>query len=148
MISNTTLPQPSALLPHGEPILQIDRILEYIPGKGLTAQKEITEENPFLKGHFPGYPLMPGVILIEMMFQSCGLYGRMEAATGAVEEGAKKIGKAIKINNAVFKSEVRPGDLLEISVQFKQKIFAFSVFDCSITSDKKVVAEAEVTVYI
>lgn len=146
----TGLPKPSQLLPHGEPILQIDAINEFMPGEGLLASKEITDENPFLKGHFPGYPLMPGVILIEMMFQACGLYGRLQDMHENVKnpDVVRKPGKAIRINNAVFKNEVRPPASLTINVKFVQKIFSFSVFKGEIRQGDKLVAQAELTVFI
>jgi len=144
------LPTPAELLPHGEPILQIDVIHEFVPGEYLIAGKDITDENPFLKGHFPGYPLMPGVILVEMMFQACGLYGRLQDMHEKDKKADKvrKPGKAIRINNAVFKQEVRPPASLNIHVRHSQKIFAFSVFKTEIRQGDKLVAEAELTVFI
>jgi 3-hydroxyacyl-[acyl-carrier-protein] dehydratase len=142
------LPKPGQLLPHGEPILQIDSIDEYVPGKSLTALKEVTLDNPFLKGHFPGYPLMPGVILIEMMFQACGLYGRLQGIHENGNKTEKKMGKAIKISNATFKGEIKPPANLKIHVQFVHKIFSFSVFKGQIFMGDKVMVEAELTVYI
>lgn len=146
----TLLPAPAELLPHRPPMLQIDAIESFTPGEGLVAVKEIGEDNPFLEGHFPGYPLMPGVMLIEMMFQACGLYGRLQEhhEKGGQPNGEKKMGRAIKINEAVFKGEVRPPAKLEIKVDFKQKIFSFSTFNGTIRSGGKVVAEAVLTVFI
>lgn len=146
----TLLPSPGELLPHRPPMLQIDAIESFTPGEGLMAVKEILPDNPFLEGHFPDYPLMPGVMLIEMMFQACGLYGRLQEMQekGNQLNGEKKMGRAIKVNEAVFKGEVRPPARLEIKVDFKQKIFSFSTFSGSIKSGDKVVAEAVITVFI
>jgi len=150
MIDTLIFPHPGTLLPHGKPILQIDAITSYVPGNYLIAEKQIDGDNPFLEGHFPGYPLMPGVILIEMMFQACGLYGRMEerqfAAPG--KEPVKKMGKAIKIDEAIFKMEVKPPSALTIKVVFVHKLLSFSIFKATIHSGEKLAASASITVHL
>lgn len=142
-------PAPEQLLPHRRPLLQIDAILGWQPGISLQATKLVEDNHPFFEGHFPGYPILPGVVLIEMLYQAGGLFARMETwqATTA-ENRAPGIGKAIKITQAIFRQEVRPGMLLHIDVALKQRIHGFYVFNGTITSSDTMVATAEVTIQV
>ena len=142
-----TYPKPSALLPHRAPILMVDEILDYEAGNFLIARKFIAEDNPFFQGHFPGYPILPGVILVEMMFQACGLYGRLEAmqnVTGAAV--LPKSGRAIKIDNVSFHREVKPCSELEVRVEFKHKMLQFSTYKAVVTLNHQTAAKGMVTV--
>ncbi len=136
----TQYPAPAALLPHQPPMLLIDEILDFCPGKLLIATRRVREEEPFFQGHFPGNPILPGVILVEMMFQACGLYGRMDSPVG---EG--KSGRAIKITEASFRKEVVPGTVLNIHVYFQHKLMNFSVYKAEVLSGKELVANAIIT---
>lgn len=143
-----TYPKTTDLLPHRAPILMVDSIESYIPGVSLAAVKHIAEDNPFFEGHFPGHPILPGVMLVEMMFQTCGLYGRMEASAGAAGRGngRPRMGRAIKIENASFLKEVLPGTNLKAEVTFKSRLMNFSTYEAKVISDKGVVAKGIVTV--
>ena len=70
------------LLPHRYPFLLIDRIVEYEPDKRLVAIKNVTINEPFFQGHFPGYPIMPGVLVVEAMAQAGGMIMMAEMPTG------------------------------------------------------------------
>ena len=141
----TEYPAPAALLPHQPPMLLIDKILDYRPGVSLVASKVVRGEEPFFDGHFPGNPILPGVIMVEMMFQACGLYGRLDASQG---QGAGKSGRAIRITEASFRKEVSPGTELTILVYFKHKLMSFSVYDAEVRSGKDLVANATITATI
>jgi 3-hydroxyacyl-[acyl-carrier-protein] dehydratase len=92
MPTMTTYPMPAELLPHRAPILQIEAIQEFVAGAYLSATKTILADNPFLAGHFPGYPIMPGVIVVEMLYQCCGLYLRMLTLDQARKPGGQHLG--------------------------------------------------------
>lgn len=141
-------PRTTDLLPHRAPILMVDSIESYVPGISLTAVKHIAEDNPFFRGHFPGHPILPGVMLVEMMFQTCGLYGRMEAMTfaGNAGNGRPQMGRAIKIDNARFLKEVHPDTKLKAEVFFKSRLMNFSTYEAKVFSDNGTVAKGIVTV--
>ena len=141
------------MLPHREPMLLVDEITDYEAGVSLTATKFVAEDLIFFKGHFPGYPMLPGICLIEMMFQTCGLFGRMEAmgAAAGAEEGTKKpmVGRAIRVNKTSFTQPVFPNTHLTIEVTIKQRVMAFSVYTAKVKNGEgKVVAKGEVTVHL
>lgn len=159
MVYNTTthtltrFPLPADLLPHEDPILFVDKITEFVPGKYIVAEKYVAENNAFFKGHFPGYPLLPGVILTEALFQTCSLYNRIEMMqySGQNEllyQEKNASGRAIKIENFVFKEEVRPNTKLELKAKFVKRFMRFSVFDCSVAANGKEVAKGKLTTYI
>jgi 3-hydroxyacyl-[acyl-carrier-protein] dehydratase len=146
--SEITYRKTADLLPHRAPILMVDIIESYVPGVSLTAVKHIAEDNPFFEGHFPGHPILPGVMLVEMMFQTCGLYGRMEASAESAGggNGRPRMGRAIKIENASFLKEVLPGTTLKAQVFFKSKLMNFSTYEAKVFSGKSTVAKGIVTV--
>ena len=146
-------PLPSELLPHEEPILFIDKIIGFKFNKYLIAQKYIGKDNPFFKGHFPNYPILPGVILVEALFQACSLFNRLEMrnhVTNNFTNDLKKnnTGRAIKIENFIFKEEIRPDTKIELKVELKSRIMNFSVFKGEIFTDNKLIAKGEITTYI
>jgi len=150
-------PIPADLLPHQEPILFVDNILDFKPGKFIVAEKMIKEDNPFFKGHFPGYPLLPGVILIEALFQCCGLFNRMEMESLRSGNNSPDLaqnslqnssGRAIKIDKFVFKQEVRPNTRLVLKVELKSRIMNFTVFNGTVFIEDKVVSKGEITTSI
>lgn len=99
------------ILPHRNPFLLIDTIEELVPGEKAVAKKNVTMNEPYFMGHFPGNPVMPGVLIIEALAQ-----------TGAVailcqDEWKGKIAYFAGINNAKFKQKVVPGDTLELTTE-------------------------------
>lgn len=101
------------LIPQRPPFLFVDRIVERSENKILTALK-LTGEEDFFKGHFPGNPIMPGVLLQEALFQS-------GAALMAGKEGAG-LGVVTRVQNAKFKNMVRPGDELMMEVELTESL--------------------------
>ena len=138
----TTYPMPAELLPHRAPILQIEAIEEFLAGAHLSATKIILADNPFLAGHFPGYPIMPGVIVVEMLYQCCGLYLRMLTLDQARKPGSQARkpggqhlggghpggGRAVKIDGLTFRGEVRPGMTIRLVVKPKLAVMRFAQF--------------------
>lgn len=100
------------ILPHRFPFLLVDRIVELDPGKRCVGIKNVTVNEPFFSGHFPGHPVMPGVLIIEAMAQVAGIM----AYLASDEETRKKVSYFIAIDDAKFRKPVVPGDQLRIEV--------------------------------
>jgi 3-hydroxyacyl-[acyl-carrier-protein] dehydratase len=108
------------LLPHRYPFLLIDRVVEFERGKRLVAVKNVTMNEPFFQGHFPGYPIMPGVLVIEAMAQAGAIIMMSE-----MPDREKKLAVFTGIDKAKFRRQVIPGDQLRIEVEvlaFKTRI--------------------------
>jgi 3-hydroxyacyl-[acyl-carrier-protein] dehydratase len=100
------------ILPHRYPFLMIDRIIEMEPGVRGVGIKNVTVNEPFFPGHFPGHPVMPGVLIIEAMAQVAGIM----AYLASDEETRAKVTYFLSIDNARFRKPVVPGDQLRIEV--------------------------------
>jgi 3-hydroxyacyl-[acyl-carrier-protein] dehydratase len=98
-------------LPHRYPFLLIDRVVEFEPARRLVAIKNVTINEPFFQGHFPGYPIMPGVLVVEAMAQAGGMIMLAEIA-----DREKKLVVFTGIERAKFRRPVTPGDQLRIEV--------------------------------
>jgi 3-hydroxyacyl-[acyl-carrier-protein] dehydratase len=108
------------ILPHRYPFLLIDRVVEFERGKRLVAIKNVTVNEPFFQGHFPGYPIMPGVLVIEAMAQAGAIVMMTE-----IPDRDKKLAVFTGIDKAKFRRQVTPGDQLRIEVDvlaFKTRI--------------------------
>ncbi|WP_028580260.1 3-hydroxyacyl-ACP dehydratase FabZ family protein [Desulfogranum japonicum] len=105
-------------IPHREPFLWLDRVVE-ISDDSIVAEKEILPDTDLFKGHYPDYPLMPGVILCEAVFQAGALLiGELvQGNTSEVEQGVPVL---TRIQGARFKREVRPGDTITVSATIKE----------------------------
>lgn len=113
------------MLAHRYPFLLVDRVVAYEKGKSLTAIKNVTINEPFFPGHFPGVPTMPGVLILEAMAQTCGLLTSQE--TGIKPESGV-IFYFAGIDNARFKRIVIPGDRLTLCVmidKIKRNLWRF-----------------------
>jgi 3-hydroxyacyl-[acyl-carrier-protein] dehydratase len=99
-------------LPHRYPFLLIDRIVEFERTKRLVAIKNVTINEPFFQGHFPGYPIMPGVLVVEAMAQAGGIIIMYE-----LPDREKKLVVFTGIERAKFRRPVTPGDQLRIEVE-------------------------------
>jgi 3-hydroxyacyl-[acyl-carrier-protein] dehydratase len=131
-----------AVLPHRYPFLLVDRVLELEPGKRIRAIKNVTVNEPFFQGHFPGAPVMPGVLVVEAMAQVGGLLTELpRAASGAKQD---KLFYLVKVDNARFSRMVVPGDQLDIEVVLKRTIRNMAQYLCTASVDGKVAASAEI----
>jgi 3-hydroxyacyl-[acyl-carrier-protein] dehydratase len=101
------------ILPHRYPFLLIDRIDAFESGKRIVAIKNVTANEPFFQGHFPHYPVMPGVLIIEAMAQAAGVLGLMSAG---LESDRSSIYYFAGIDKARFKRPVVPGDTLRLEL--------------------------------
>ena len=98
------------LLPHRYPFLLVDRIVEWEPGKRIVGIKNVTINEPYFQGHFPGHPIMPGVLIVEAVAQAGGILALK--AMG----GEKRIAYFAGIDNCKFRRPVVPGDQLRLEV--------------------------------
>jgi 3-hydroxyacyl-[acyl-carrier-protein] dehydratase len=133
-----------AALPHRYPMLLIDRIEALVPDERITAIKAVTINEPFFQGHFPGRPIMPGVLIVEALAQAAGVL--------AVESlGLANSGKLVyfmAIEGAKFRTPVEPGVLLQLDVEFVQKRASVCKFAGRASVDGKLAAEANFTAMI
>ncbi|MEE8423792.1 MAG: 3-hydroxyacyl-ACP dehydratase FabZ [Thermodesulfobacteriota bacterium] len=127
-----------SLLPHRYPFLLVDRITEFEENKRIVGIKNVTINEPFFQGHFPEYPIMPGVLIVEAMAQVGGLL----AFKSSDEEG-QKIVYFVGIDKARFRSPVTPGDQLRFVVELLRTKKSIWVFKGEAFVDEKLVAEAE-----
>ena len=130
-----------ALIPHRYPFLLLDRVVELVPGERIVALKNVTVDEPFFQGHFPGYPVMPGVLIVEAMAQATGL---LAMESNPDEVGENSLYYFVGIDNARFKQPVEPGDQLHIEVFLTRSKRGIFVFNCEARVDDKVVATADV----
>jgi len=126
-------------LPHRYPFLLIDRVIESEPDKSLSALKNVTVNEPFFQGHFPGQPIMPGVLILEAMAQATGLL-----SFSSMNDGHEsKLYMLVGIDKVRFRGQVVPGDQLILNVLLKRSMRGIDMFECKALVDGTVVAEAE-----
>lgn len=130
------------VLPHRYPFLLIDRVISYTlePEKTLTAIKNVTINEPFFEGHFPGEPVMPGVLIIESMAQACGVLAHVARAT------TKEVGSVyylVKVDNAKFSRRVVPGDQLLITAKQTRVMRGMAKYETSVTVNGERTASCE-----
>jgi 3-hydroxyacyl-[acyl-carrier-protein] dehydratase len=128
-----------SLLPHRYPFLLIDRILSVVPGEQIVALKNVTINEPFFNGHFPGYPIMPGVLIVEAIAQAGGALLLSEFS-----DHADKLMLFASIDNARFRKPVRPGDQLRIEVAVLKRRATLVKMGGKVFVDGALVSEAEV----
>jgi len=126
------------ILPHRHPFLMVDRILEIEVGKRIVGLKNVTVNEPFFTGHFPGHPVMPGVLIIEAMAQVAGIL-----AYQSDESVRDKVTYFVGIDNAKFRKPVMPGDQLRFEIEATGCKRGIWIFNAKAYVDGKVVAEAE-----
>ena len=126
------------LLPHRFPFLLVDRVLETEGGKHLVAIKNVTMNEPFFQGHFPGYPVMPGVLQIEMIAQAAGLMVLSEMAEGMADFDTI----LMSVENAKFRKLVQPGDQLRVETKLVSQRRTMAKVAGVVTIDGEVATEA------
>ena len=130
-------------LPHRYPFLLIDRVLslELEPEKRITCIKNVTINEPFFQGHFPGNPVMPGVLMIEAMAQAAGMLAHLAAETEG-REG--ELYYLVKVDKAKFNRIVVPGDQILLDVIQKRIMRRMGQYECSASVDGRRVASCEI----
>jgi 3-hydroxyacyl-[acyl-carrier-protein] dehydratase len=124
-------------LPHRYPFLLVDRVLEIEPGKRIVALKNVTFNEPFFPGHFPGYPIMPGVMIIEALAQAAAIL-----TFKSTEKLDGRLVYFVGIDDARFKSPVVPGDQLILEAQHERTIRGIGKFTVRARVGERLAAEA------
>jgi 3-hydroxyacyl-[acyl-carrier-protein] dehydratase len=127
------------LLPHRYPMLLVDRVLDWEAGKFIRGVKNVTINEPFFQGHFPAYPVMPGVLVIEAMAQVAGLLTMLSEV--ARVDGSQLVLFA-GIDDARFKRQVLPGDTLLLEAWLERAVRGIGRFTTRATVDTQLVCEA------
>lgn len=130
----------AGILPHRYPFLLVDRVVELEPGKSIVAIKNVTLNEPFFQGHFPGHPVMPGVLIVEALAQASGL---LIGLSGTHTRGGSSIFYLAKVDNARFLKPVVPGDQLRLEVHLKRLIRSMGIFTARAVVDGKDAATCE-----
>ena len=130
-------------LPHRYPFLLVDRIIDLQPGERISGIKNVTFNEPFFQGHFPGQPIMPGVLIVEAMAQVAGVM--------AFRSGVEGTGRSVyfmSIEKAKFRRPVIPGDQLKLDIKVLQQRGNVWKFSGTATVDGKLASEAEFTAMV
>jgi 3-hydroxyacyl-[acyl-carrier-protein] dehydratase len=133
-----------AALPHRYPMLLVDRVESLEIDKSIVAIKAVTMNEQFFQGHFPGRPIMPGVLIVEAMAQAAGVLAVQSLGLA----GSGKLVYFMAIEGAKFRAPVEPGVLLRLKVEFVQKRSSVCKFAGRALVDGKLVAEAQFTAMI
>jgi 3-hydroxyacyl-[acyl-carrier-protein] dehydratase len=128
-----------SLLPHRYPMLLVDRVLDYEANKYIRGLKNVSANEPFFQGHFPHYPVMPGVLVVEAMAQLAGLLTFLSKL--AKSDGTQLVLFA-GIDEARFKRQVVPGDALHLNADLERAVRGIGRFRCRATVDGALVCDA------
>lgn len=128
-------------LPHRYPFLLIDKVRELENGVRIVAVKNVTINEPFFQGHFPGRPIFPGVLILEAMAQAAGI---LIFKTVGQKPDEKSVYYYAGIDKARFKKPVLPGDQMEIEVRIERSVRSVWKLDCQARVGETVVCEASI----
>lgn len=131
-------------LPHRYPLLLVDRVLELVPDQRIRAVKAVSFNEQFFQGHFPGAPIMPGVLQIEALAQAAGV---LAIETLGLQDSGQLV-YFMAIENAKFRAPVTPGVLLELEAEFVQKRARVCKFAGKASVEGKVTCEVSFTAMI
>lgn len=132
------------IIPHRYPFLLVDKIIEIDTGKKAVGIKNVTANEPFFQGHFPDYPIMPGVLIVEALAQTAGIAVNAEAAQADGGSGEAKLGVLASIDEMKFKKQVMPGDTLHLEAEILSSKMGIVKAKVKATVDEKVAAEGEI----
>ena len=126
-------------LPHRYPFLLIDRVIEYTAFESITAIKNVSINEPFFQGHFPGHPIMPGVLILESMAQATGM---LAFYSNKARSESGHVYYLVGIDKARFKKPVVPGDQLIITAEIVRNLRGIWKFSAKAEVDGKLASEA------
>lgn len=127
------------IIPQRSPFLMIDRVEDYVPGESAIAYKNVCINEPYFEGHFPGMPIMPGVLIVEAMAQTGAV------AILSLEENKGRNALFGGIDKLRFKKQVVPGDVLKLEVKIIKRKGPIGVGEALATVDGKLAAKGELT---
>lgn len=127
------------IIPQREPFLMIDEVEEYVPGESAITYKHVSEDEWYFKGHFPGNPIMPGVLITESLAQTGAI------AILSLEANKGRNALFAGIDKMRFKKQVVPGDVLKLEVKIIKQKGPIGVGEALATCDGKIVAKGELT---
>ncbi|PAF18926.1 3-hydroxyacyl-ACP dehydratase FabZ [Terribacillus saccharophilus] len=127
------------IIPHRYPFLLVDQITEIEEGKRAVGKKNVTINEPFFQGHFPDYPVMPGVLILEALAQTGAFAMLMK------EENKGRIGFLAGVDKCRFKRQVKPGDTLKLEVEIVRLKGPIGKGKATATVDGELACEAEIT---
>lgn len=127
------------IIPQREPFLMIDEVETFVAGESCIAYKNVSEDEYYFKGHFPGNPIMPGVLMVEALAQTGAV------AILSMEENRGKNALFGGINNLKFKKQVTPGDKLKLEVKIIKKKGPIGIGEATATVDGKIAVKGELT---
>jgi 3-hydroxyacyl-[acyl-carrier-protein] dehydratase len=129
-------------LPHRFPFLLVDRVTDVEPGRSIRGYKNVSVNEPFFTGHFPGNPVMPGVLMIEAMAQLAGILAFRTKNRKAADGSLYYLGGT---DNVRFKRPVRPGDRLDMDATILADKLRVMKFQCTARVDGELACSAEIT---
>ena len=132
----------TGIVPHRYPFLLVDRVIEVEVGKRIVALKNVTINEPFFTGHFPGRPIMPGVLLCEAVVQAGGILARVTAPS---PQSDGQIAMLTTLDHVRFRHQVTPGDQLRLEVEAIRRRGHFWKMRGTAVVDGKIAAELEFT---
>ncbi len=141
MIDRINISEILNCLPHRHPFMLLDRVLAATPGEALTAIKNVTYNEPFFAGHFPGHPVMPGVLIIEALAQACGVLAYL--TNQQLGEANNALFLLAGIDNARFRRVVEPGDQLTLHVKIIKAKRGVAKFSCVASVAEQVACVAD-----
>ena len=133
-----------SILPHRYPFLLVDRVVECVPNSHIKAYKNVTVNEPFFQGHFPGAPIMPGVLILEALAQAGGLL----AVSGLEGNLDDKLFLFTGLDGVKFRRQVVPGDRLDLECSNIRMKLKLCKMDARAYVDGKLAAEAQITAAI
>jgi 3-hydroxyacyl-[acyl-carrier-protein] dehydratase len=135
MLSNVEIRK---ILPHRYPFLLVDKVVELEPGKKTVAVKNVTANEPFFQGHFPEFPIMPGVLIVEALAQTAGI------AIAVLDEFKGKLGVFASIEEMKMKKQVVPGDTLTLEAEILSNRMGVVKAKVKASVEGKTAAEGEI----
>ncbi len=128
-------------IPHRYPFLLIDRIIDLVPNETVIATRNVSISDPMLQGHFPGNPVVPGVLIVEAMAQACGVLGYMSL-------GSLETCLLTEVSKARFKRKVIPGDVMTFKVTVVKQRAPFYWFKGECTVDGEFASSVDLSAFI